>query len=49
MPAAKFEPPISVSERSQTHALDREATGIGSSSRCLYKMLISVRYKTFII
>jgi hypothetical protein len=29
MPAAGFEPKISASERPQTHALDRAATGIG--------------------
>ena len=29
MPSAGFEPTISVSERPQTHALDRAATGIG--------------------
>jgi hypothetical protein len=30
MPPAEFEPTISVSERPQTHALDRTATGIGT-------------------
>ena len=30
MPPAGFEPAIPVSERSQTHALDRAATGIGT-------------------
>jgi hypothetical protein len=29
MPPAGFEPTIPVSERPQTHALDRAATGIG--------------------
>jgi hypothetical protein len=29
MPPAEFEPTILVSERPQTHALDRTATGIG--------------------
>jgi hypothetical protein len=29
MPSALFEPAISASERSKTHVLDREATGIG--------------------
>jgi hypothetical protein len=29
MPPAKFEPAIPASERTQTHALDREPTGIG--------------------
>ena len=29
MPQAEFEPAISASERPQTHALDRAATGIG--------------------
>jgi len=29
MPAAGFEPEILAGERSQTHALDRVATGIG--------------------
>jgi hypothetical protein len=32
MPPAGFEPTIPVSERPQTHALDRTATGIGSYS-----------------
>jgi hypothetical protein len=32
MPPVGFEPTILVSERPQTHALDRTATGIGSSS-----------------
>ena len=32
MPLAGFEPALPVSERSQTRALDRSATGIGSSS-----------------
>ena len=30
MPSAGFEPTIQASERQQTHALDRAATGIGS-------------------
>jgi hypothetical protein len=29
MPPVEFEPTILVSERPQTHALDRKATGIG--------------------
>jgi hypothetical protein len=29
MPSARFEPVILASERPQTHALDRAATGIG--------------------
>ena len=32
MPPAGFEPTIPASEQLQTHALDRAATGIGSSS-----------------
>ena len=32
MPPAGFEPAIPASELSQTHALDRAATGIGSPS-----------------
>jgi hypothetical protein len=31
MPSAGFEPTILVSERPQTHALERAATGIGHS------------------
>jgi hypothetical protein len=31
MPPVEFEPTILVSERPQTHALDRAATGIGFS------------------
>jgi hypothetical protein len=34
MPTAGFEPPILVSERPKTHALDRTATGIGVNSHC---------------
>jgi hypothetical protein len=30
MPPAEFEPAIPASERPQTHALDRAATGIGA-------------------
>jgi hypothetical protein len=30
MPSGGFEPTIPVSERPQTHALDRAATGIGA-------------------
>jgi hypothetical protein len=30
MPLAEFEPTIPASERLQTHALDRAATGIGT-------------------
>jgi len=29
MPPVEFEPTVSAGERSQTHALDRAATGIG--------------------
>jgi hypothetical protein len=32
MPTAEFEPTIPAIERSQIHALDRAATGIGSSN-----------------
>jgi hypothetical protein len=31
MPPVEFEPTILVSERPKTHALDRTATGIGTS------------------
>jgi hypothetical protein len=31
MPPAGFEPKVPASERPQTHALDRSATGIGSA------------------
>jgi len=34
MPQAEFEPTIPVSERPQTHALDRAATGIGHVRIC---------------
>ena len=37
MPPAEFKPTIPASERSQTYALDRAATGIGS---CKYSYLI---------
>jgi hypothetical protein len=33
MPPVEFEPTISASERPQTHALDRAATGIGFDPR----------------
>jgi hypothetical protein len=36
MPLAGFEPAISASEWPQTHALDRAATGIGSSESNSY-------------
>ena len=32
MPPARFDPTIPVSERPNTHALDRAATGIGSNA-----------------
>jgi hypothetical protein len=41
MPSAEFEPAILPSERQQTHALDRAATGIGTFSK-------SAQYNDFI-
>jgi hypothetical protein len=37
MPYAEFEPAIPVSERPQTHALDRAATAIGSPPSDAYE------------
>jgi hypothetical protein len=39
MPPVGFEPKILVSERPQTHALDRTATGIGYNGLYKYKPL----------
>ena len=39
MPATGFEPAIPASERPQTHALDRAATGIGLDKSDFGKML----------
>jgi hypothetical protein len=39
MPPAGIEPPIPASERPQTHALDRAATGIGLDKSDFSKML----------
>jgi hypothetical protein len=41
MPPVRFEPTISAVERSQTHALDRAATGTGTQS---IFCLLSCRY-----
>ena len=43
MPPAEFEPAIPTSERLQTHALNRAATGIGKASVCF--SIISVSSK----
>ena len=40
MPPAGFEPTIPAGERSQTHALDRKATGIGINKFTLDKILL---------
>jgi hypothetical protein len=42
MPPERFEPTILVSERSQTHALDRAATGIGCVKITVSKLVIKV-------
>jgi hypothetical protein len=44
MPPAGFETAIPASERQQTHALDRAATGIGTSyfTQTYYRTVISV-------
>jgi hypothetical protein len=42
MPPAEFEPTVPVSERPQTHALDRTATGIGGLAICVVQMLQGV-------
>jgi hypothetical protein len=50
MPPARFEPTIPVSERPQTHALDRAATGIGihaSSVSVLVSNSWLIRYRHF--
>jgi hypothetical protein len=44
MPAAGFEPTIPASERPQTHALDRTATGIGKQS---YIVVILFKHHAF--
>jgi hypothetical protein len=38
MPPVEFEPTILVSERPQTHALDRTGTGIGTSAVFWYQL-----------
>jgi hypothetical protein len=38
MPPSGFEPTILVTERPQTHALDRTATGIGTDLYCFLKI-----------
>jgi len=43
VPPAGFEPAIPASERSQTHALDRAATGIGALNPTSYKLSIIVQ------
>jgi hypothetical protein len=42
MPPVEFEPTILVSERPQTHALDRKATGIGYANRYSTENYIAV-------
>jgi hypothetical protein len=42
VPPARLEPAIPASERPQTHALDRAATGIGKSTRKVNKITTSV-------
>ena len=44
MPPPGFEPTIPASERSQTHALDRAATGIGSKLLYAYKPSTHSKY-----
>ena len=43
MPPAEFEPAVLASERPQTHALDRAATGIDMKYTNTLLKLISVR------
>jgi len=45
MPLAGFEPTISASERSQTHALDRAANGTGSVNACRRRILVYLKCK----
>jgi hypothetical protein len=42
MPPVGFEPTIPVSERPKTHALDRTASGIGSTNTYVTEIVISV-------
>jgi hypothetical protein len=44
MPLAEFEPTIPVSERSQTHALDRAATGISKKYLLTNKLEDKITY-----
>jgi len=44
MPLAGFEPTIPTSERPQTHALDRAATGIGG----LTKLVLQIRERKWV-
>jgi hypothetical protein len=44
MPPAGFEPAIPASERPQTHALDRAANGIGSSSLLGQNIFLSAKF-----
>jgi len=46
MPEAGFELAIPASERPQTHALDREATRIGSESITVMKIPVT-KFKTY--
>ena len=39
MPWVGFEPIISAGERPKTYALDRAATGTGTSGHCLFEIL----------
>jgi hypothetical protein len=42
MPPVVFEPTISASARPQTHALDREATGIGNGLFIVVRINVSL-------
>jgi hypothetical protein len=44
MPPVGFEPTILVSERPQTHVLDRTATGIGQEKLITIQIIISVEF-----
>jgi hypothetical protein len=44
MPPVGFEPAIPASERSQTHALDRAATGIGTPKAYKDYTLVAVYF-----
>jgi hypothetical protein len=43
MPPAGFKPTIPASERPQTHALDRAATGIGINGDNVEKSIVKLR------